>query len=90
MTGAEISQLLETGLVVTNDTGITDYLPFLSARDSTRISWRTGRLTRLYSPLATVGKIALGKTTVQSDIIWKNFWREYITGLKTITPDSVK
>lgn len=31
MTGAEIKQLLETGLVVTNDEGVTGHLPFISA-----------------------------------------------------------
>ena len=31
MTGSEIKQLMETGLVVTNDAGCSDYLPFISA-----------------------------------------------------------
>ena len=90
MTGAEINQLLETGLVVTNDAGITDYLPFISAGLDPDKLEDGETYTVVFSPSDCGEKSPLEKTTVQSDIIWKNFWREYITGLKTITPDSVK
>ena len=90
MTGAEIKQLLETGLVVANDAGVTDYLPFISAGlDAEKLE--DGEVyTVVFSPSDCGEKSQLEKTTVPSDIVWKEFWREYIIGLGTITPDSVK
>ncbi|WP_418667062.1 extracellular solute-binding protein [Allofournierella sp.] len=90
MTGAEIKQLLETGLVVANDAGITDYLPFISAGlDPKKLA--DGETYRvIFSPSDCGEKSPLEKSTVPSDIVWKEFWREYIIGLGTITPECAR
>lgn len=90
MTGSEIKQLMETGLVVTNDAGCSDYLPFISAGlDPEKLN--DGEIyTVVFSPSDCGEKSPLEKTTVPSEIIWKEFWREYITGLGTITPDCAR
>ena len=90
MTGAEIKQLMETGLVVTNDAGITDYLPFISAGLDPEKLNDGENYKVVFSPSDCGEKSPIEKAAVPSDIVWKDFWREYIIGLGTITPDSVK
>lgn len=90
LTGAGIRKLMETGLVVANDAGVTDYLPFISAGLDPEKLADEETYTVVFSPSDCGEKSPLEKTTVQSDIVWKEFWREYIIGLGTITPDSVK
>lgn len=90
MTGAEIKQLMETGLVVTSKTGVTDYLPFISAGlDPEKLADEETYMV-VFSPSDCGETSPLEKTTVLSDVAWKEFWRDYIIGIETITPDSVK
>ena len=64
--------------------------PFISAGlDPQKLSDEE-TYTVVFSPSDCGEKSPLEKTTVLSDIVWKEFWREYIIGLGTITPDSVK
>ena len=44
----------------------------------------------VFSPSDCGEKSPLWKATDSSDIVWKEYWRSYIIGLGTITPDSVK
>lgn len=86
MTGAGIKQLLKTGLVFTNDAGITDYLPFISAGLDPKELKDEETYTVVFSPSDCGEKSPLEGTTALSDIIWKDSWREYIIGIGTITP----
>lgn len=90
MTGAQIKRLMETGLVVTNDAGVTDYLPFISAGLAPEKLEDGETYTVVLSPSDCGEKSPLKETAVQSDIIWKEFWREYIIGLGTVTPESAQ
>ena len=90
MTGAQIKQLLETGLVITNDEGVTGCLPFISAGLDPEKIEDEETYTVVFSPSDCGEKSPLEKTAVPSDIIWKEFWRAYIIEIGAITPDSVK
>lgn len=90
MTGAEIKRLMESGLVVTNDAGVTGHLPFISAGSDPETLVDGETYTVIFSPSDCAEKSPLYKNTELSDMIWKDFWREYIIGLGTITPECVQ
>ncbi|POP34028.1 hypothetical protein C3B58_04700 [Lactonifactor longoviformis] len=87
MTGAQIRQFMEEGLNVTNDAGHTDYLPFISAGLAPEELKDGETYTVVFSPADCGEKSPLKDAVTLSGIVWKDFWREYIMGLGTVTPE---